>query len=94
MTLLDEDSRAVLGLLRRAAREPQQPLQYSAASHGRRAPLASDITNRPPKVAEPPSLPACLVRHLLGLLLCADCSPPSAVPSLLPARLHFGSEVI
>lgn len=50
MTLLDDDSRAVLGLLRRAVPEPQQPLQRAAASHGHRAPLASDITNRPPKV--------------------------------------------
>ncbi|CAL5223195.1 g5670 [Coccomyxa viridis] len=49
LTLLDDDSRAVLGLLRHAAPEPQQPLQRSAASHGHRAPLASDITNRPHK---------------------------------------------
>ena len=51
MTLLDDDSRAVLGLLRQAGSEPQQPLQRSAAAHGQRAPLVSDITNRQHKVA-------------------------------------------
>ena len=50
MTLLDDDSRAVLGLLRQAGSEPQQPLQRSAAAHGQRAPLVSDITNRQHKV--------------------------------------------
>ena len=47
LTLLDDDSRAVLGLLRRAGVEP---LQRSAASHRHRAPLASDITNCQHKV--------------------------------------------
>ena len=58
MTLLDDDSRAVLGLLRSAAPELQQPLQRNAASHRHRAPLASDITNRPPKVCCP-----CYCQH-------------------------------
>ncbi len=47
LTLLDDDSRAVLGLLRRAG---MGPLQRSAASHGHCTPLASDITNRQHKV--------------------------------------------
>ena len=51
LTLLDDDSRAVLGLLRHAAPEPKQPLQRTA--HGHRAPLASDIKNRPHKVRCP-----------------------------------------
>lgn len=51
MTLLDDDSRAVLGLLRQAGSEPQQPLQRSTDAHGQRAPLVSDITNRQHKVA-------------------------------------------
>jgi hypothetical protein len=46
MTLLDDDSRAVLGLLRQAGSEPQQVLQRSQAAHGQRVPLVSDITNR------------------------------------------------
>ena len=52
MTLLDDDSRAVLGLLRNAGSEPQQPLPRMAASRAHRAPLASDILNRHPKVLD------------------------------------------
>ncbi len=61
----------MLGLLRRAAPEPQQPLQRSAASHGRRAPLASDITNRPPKVCCATLIcPACLVADTSSWVCC------------------------
>ena len=58
MTLLDDESRVVLGLLRHAAPEPLQPLQRSAASRGHRHPLASDIFNRPHKVVTSPLLTA------------------------------------
>ena len=87
MTLLDDDSRAVLGLLRRTAQESQQALQHSTAPHGHRNPLASDITNRPAKVVRPPS--ACLWRHLPVVLL---CTPFSVVASHPPAHLYIESE--
>ena len=50
LTLLDDESRAVLGLLRQAESEPQQPLPRTTPSHRHRAPLASDLTNRLSKV--------------------------------------------
>ena len=50
LTLLDDESRAVLGLLRQAESEPQQRLPRTTPSHRHRAPLAADLTNRLSKV--------------------------------------------
>jgi hypothetical protein len=65
MTLLDDDSRAVLGLLRQAGSEPHQPLQRSAAAHGQRAPLVSDITNRQHKVTSASHVVLLCCMHVL-----------------------------
>ena len=52
LTLLDDESRAVLGLLRQAESEPQQRLPRATPSHRHRTPLASDLTNRLTKVVD------------------------------------------
>ena len=80
MTLLDDDSRAVLGLLRRTTHESQQALQHSTAPHGHRNPLASDITNRPAKVVRT-ALTASMALETLACCIALHSTLSNCKPS-------------